>query len=459
MRSRTAEALLPRSLDIRGDVLSLRPNALAREMLRQPVSVWAVFLYLFFEYVRPQTIYPALDVLPFARLSLLTSLAACVLESNGKRRWNLIDTGLAVFTTVLLASLVTAFDRQYGVDNLNLFLSWIAVYWVLSTTVNTQTRLVLMLLGWFLWNLKMSIFAFRSWAAIGFQFRDWGVSGAPGWFENSGEFGIQMCVVLPISLYFALGLRKHVSKGVFLALLVLPFTAITGAIASSSRGALVGVAVIGLWMLMRSRYKVRGLVSLATFLVILYAVVPPEQKARLSASGDDNTSLSRLTYWKRGIQIAAEAPIFGVGYKNWLPYYSYVWGSRMEPVQLPHNLFIECLAELGYAGLAALFFLIGGTFWMNAKSRALARSLGGKSYLLEQLGWGFDGALVGYLVTGFFVTVLYYPYLWVNLAMTSALFLTVSRTARAARQSAARSQTIGSSFSAQGVGNPLVGHP
>jgi hypothetical protein len=34
---------------------------------------------------------------------------------------------------------------------------------------------------------------------------------------------------------------------------------------------------------------------------------------------------------------------------------------------------------------------------------------------------GLDCSLVGYLVAGFFVTVLYYPFFWINLAMTVAL--------------------------------------
>jgi hypothetical protein len=37
------------------------------------------------------------------------------------------------------------------------------------------------------------------------------------------------------------------------------------------------------------------------------------------------------------------------------------------------------------------------------------------------LAYGLDGALVGFMVSGFFVTVLYYPYFWINLAMTVSL--------------------------------------
>ena len=43
------------------------------------------------------------------------------------------------------------------------------------------------------------------------------------------------------------------------------------------------------------------------------------------------------------------------------------------------------------------------------------------SRFLYYMAHGLDGALVGYLASGFFVTVLYYPYFWINLAMTVSL--------------------------------------
>ena len=431
MRQAAIRRALPRTLATYNAVLGLRPLAVLRELLRQPLSVWSLYIYVFFEYVRPQTIYPGIDVLPWAQIALVVAVLSALNSELKKRRWMILDTGIAMYSLVVLASLLTAFDPGTGWDGLDVYFSWVLVYFALSCTVNTSVRMILLLVGWLLWNLKMSLHGFTSWASIGFAFRDWGVTGAPGWFENSGEFGIEMCVVFPISLYFALGVRRQVSRAVFLLLLVLPFTAVTGAIASSSRGALVGMAAIAVWMLARSRYKVRGLLVLAAAAGLVFAFVPPEQRARLSAAGDDGTSMSRLVYWKRGIEFANSRPLLGVGYRNWIPVYRYVWGGRLEQgerIQLPHNFAIEALSELGYTGLLALLFLLIGSFVVNARTRRLARRLGRDGELAENLGWGFDGGLIGFIVSGSFVTVLYYPYLWVNLAMTAALHLSVRRT-------------------------------
>jgi hypothetical protein len=47
--------------------------------------------------------------------------------------------------------------------------------------------------------------------------------------------------------------------------------------------------------------------------------------------------------------------------------------------------------------------------------------LPGANLFLFEMAHGLDAALIGYLASGFFVTVLYYPFFWINFAMTVAL--------------------------------------
>jgi hypothetical protein len=77
---------------------------------------------------------------------------------------------------------------------------------------------------------------------------------------------------------------------------------------------------------------------------------------------------------------------------------------------------------------------------LNARSRSRAKRAGPQGRLTYHLAIGFDGALIGYMVSGFFVTVLYYPYFWINLAMTVALNTVAKRLPDVART---RSRTRG----------------
>lgn len=400
-------------------VRSLQIGTMIRRTFSQPASFVFASMVLFFEYVRPQGTYPVLNVLPWARIALVSAFVACVLERKGsfaiQKGWALVGA----FTAIILVSIAQAVYPAIGWANVELWFSWLIIMYVVSSAADNEERLILLLGAFILWNFRMSFGGFRRWAAIGFQFRDWGLAGPSGWFQNSGEFGIEMCIFFPMVVYFLIGLKPYLSRWKQILLVFGAVTAVASMAGSSSRGALLGGAAVGLWFLWRSPNRLGGFAAIATLAIVTWTVLPDEQKARFQSAGEDNTSISRLTYWKDGIEITNQYPLFGIGYNNWMPYYS----TRYNPDgQLPHNIFIEASSQLGYAGLLVFLLLIGYVFWQNARTRDLSREGGQRpSRFLYYTAFGLDGALIGYLVSGFFVTVLFYPYFWVNLAFTIAL--------------------------------------
>jgi putative inorganic carbon (HCO3(-)) transporter len=405
---------------------TLRLWSIWRFLKKQPVSYWLICLYLFFEYVRPQSIYQSIDLLPWAFLSIVLCSAAFLVERRSWRLTTPADWLLVLFGLVVLAASAVAYSPATSLAALPLFVSWIVIYILISNVVITEQRFLVFILSFLLYNLKMSLHATRTWAAIGFAFRDWGVLGAPGWFHNSGEFGIEMTMFLPISVCFIVALRRYWSRGKLALLTLLPATSVIGMLASASRGALLGGAAVLFWFLMRSRHRVRTLIGTTAVVIAAVVLLPNKQKERLTSIGTDPTSVSRLTYWKDGIKIANEHPILGVGYANWGDYYRRYYNPRG---QLPHNIFVEAGAELGYTGLLVFGLLIAYTFVVNSRTRKIARQLPEGGFLFGMTN-GLDGALVGYLVSGFFVTVLYYPFFWINLAMTVALHKAAKRELR-----------------------------
>ena len=226
-----------------------------------------------------------------------------------------------------------------------------------------------------------------------------------------------MCVFLPIVIYFTRALSRYWPRWKRYVFWSMPTCAVISIVGSSSRGALFGLAAVAIWMLSKSRYKVRGLVSLAVVAAVVYYLLPPEQMERLHSMGTDDTSITRTTMWARGLQLMNDYPVLGIGYKNWSPYMKNLYGSPL----LPHNIFIEAGSELGYSGLVAFVLLILATFVINYRTRRLVRQLPGGNLFLLEMAHGLDAALMGYLASGFFVTVLYYPFFWINFAMTVAL--------------------------------------
>lgn len=394
-------------------------KALWTGFFAQSFGFWCISFYLFIEYVRPQQIYTSLAVIPWGKIALGSAFVMTIIEGRFSMRERFLWSMLGLFTFVIFMSSITAYLPAVSYKNWQLWGIWLLAMVVVAGGARTRSELVLSVVLWCLWNFKMSQSAFRSWLADGFRFRDWGASGAPGWFQNSGEFGIEMCVFFPIIAYLLVGLWPGLSRTRRIILAVIALSAVVGAIASSSRGAILGLAAVGLWILLRSKKRLQAGATVLALCAMVWIVLPSESKDRWSNAGTDKTSTLRIQYWKDGLKIAAAHPAFGIGYKNWMPYYTQHYNPEG---QLPHNIFIECVAELGYSGLLIFLLLIFGTFKENARTRKLT-STNSRSpdRLAFALANGFDCALVGLLASGFFITVLFYPYFWINLGFTMAL--------------------------------------
>ncbi len=432
------------------NILSLQPRRMWHWFLAQDGAFLAMTAYLFFEYVRPQQIYKSFAIIPFGQITIALS----ILIFLGKGRWFSVRSGanalLLAYCAVVLASSFAAYDTSASIDKWQLFFSWVVIYFLIINVVRTEEKLAFYLFTWLIWNFYMSQGATRQFAGRGFSFASWGVKGAPGWFQNSGEFGIEMCIFLPIAWHFYLAARPHLDKWRKAFLIAMPVTAVLGIIGSSSRGSLLGMGSVAAWALLRSKSRFRAGIGVAMLVGAVYLVLPQQQRERFSESGEDSTSTRRLTYWQRGMEMAAARPVLGVGYANWIRYYTDHYVDRTQEinysfgfVQLPHNIFVECVAELGYVGLSVFVSLILATFVLNYRSRKLARAGPEPSDFIVQVAYGLDGALVGLLASGFFVTVLYYPFFWINLSFTAALNNVARR--HGARQRALASAGAGSS--------------
>lgn len=392
--------------------------AVWRFLRTQPASFWLINIYLFLEYVRPQTVWPSLSVFPWAEAVLILTPVMMLVEGKLPRLPTIIGPLLVIYSVVVVISSFTAVNPAASYAGWKLYFSWVLIFILITNIVTTEKRYFIFILAFLLYSLKMSQHGFRSWMGNGFGFSSWGVTGAPGWFQNSGEFGIQMCIFLPLSVEFIFALRSYWRKWTRYFFYLLPITAVASIVASSSRGALVGLAAVGLWWVARSKHRGRAISLVVVLGILTWTVVPPQQKARLAESGEDGTSVARIDRWEAGIQMSEQYPVLGIGYNNWSTYYG----------PLPHNIFIQALAEMGYTGFLAFLSLIAATFAVNYKTRRLLEEVSDDTGFLRHMAFGLDGALIGFMASGFFVTVLYYPFFWINLAMTVSLHIAARNT-------------------------------
>lgn len=402
----------------KSDLRELKARDIWGYLKRQDLLFWLVNVYLFFEYVRPQTIYPVLDFLPYNQTVILFTLFLLITGNVEPFVRNGANRLLLLFFAVILFSSFFALSPARAFAKLPDFIAWMLIYFLITNIVNTERRFLVFMLAFLLYNFKMALFAFRGWAAIGFGFGKDGTGGGPGWFANSGEFGVEMCVFFPLALFFFLSLKGNWPRWKQAFFLSLPALALSGMVSSSSRAAILGGAVTLAWMLLKSKRRVLAAVTIGMTAFLLYALLPAEQLTRFDRAGEDKTSINRTVRWEKGLKMAEMYPALGVGYGNWSVADKEIFGGTGD---FCHNIFIESVSELGYCGLAVFVLLIIYTLVNNHRTRKILRVRNMENGFLFSMAHGLDGALVGYLVSGFFVTVLYYPYFWINLAMVVAL--------------------------------------
>lgn len=385
---------------------------------------WAfIFIcaYLFLEYVRPQSIYPPIAVVPWVPIVLSLSGLTLLLSGDLKSQPNKLNKLIVVYALVVLLSSAVSQYPQISFARLRAFFDWFVIYFLIVLIIKNEKRFFIFFLSFLIYSLKMSQHGFLSWLKRGFSYTTWGVTGAPGWFHNSGEVGIQMCIYVPLAVAFIVATYKFLSKPKLLFFLLMPFTGIGTAIASSSRGALVGLALASIRpLIIRFRIFLIGSVILSIIAAITILAIPDESKQRFEVAGSDRTSLHRIERWQDSLDTIQKYPVLGVGFEAWAEYYPRRYQVEVEGTPLVHNIFLQCGAELGYAGLIVFVLMILACFVNTRKVRKMSK--GQDDQFLAILSYGFDAALLGFLGSGFFVTVLYYPYFWIHCALTTCLY-------------------------------------
>jgi O-antigen ligase len=412
---------------------ALNISEIIKVIKSEGMSFFFICVYLFFEYVRPQSIYTFIDIVPWVPIVLSLTVISILINKEFYKPPNILNK-LIVFYAIIV--FVSSYLSEYPVQSFSrwrTFFDWFIIYFLIIITVNNEKRFFIFFLSFLIYSLKMSQHGFFTWARRGFAFSDWGVTGAPGWFHNSGEVGIQMCVYVPLAVAFIIAVYKYLSKSWLAFLLLMPFTGIGTAIGSSSRGALVGMAFAGIRpLLLKPRLFIRGAVVLALGTIIVIYATPEEFKLRFHSAGSDRTSLHRIERWQDGINAMNKFPFFGVGFEVWPEYYSKYYIVEHHGTPLVHNFFIQCGSELGYSGLIVLILMIYGCFLNTRKIRPLCREKDDRFFYI--LSYGFDAALLGFIGSGFFVTVLYYPFFWIHCALVTCFYSVVMKSHRESKR-------------------------
>lgn len=392
---------------------------LAKAYFSLPISFLTLSIYFLFEYVRPQSIYSGFAIVPWLQiLFILLGGFWVTYRSDFSKNNNGKAVVLLLFFTCIVSSMLSFFP-DYAFDRMIIMVNWTFLFLFFVRLVDTKSKYFIFLCLFLLFSFKMSQHASISWAARGFSFERWGIAGTPGWFGNAADLGAQMLIFFPLSLAFVLAFKKYMRPWQFAIACLMPLTGLLAIVATGQRGTLVGLVGASLITVLLQKKSFKMILLIAVIGFIVYQLLPDEFIARFYTIGSDTTSVSRLTYWARGIEFWQENPFWGIGYENWVPYYAsrFPGESLRGPIQeVAHSTPITVLAELGSIGFIIYYYFV---FKIYKTCYQLQNNA--DSYQVKFLAMGLGLGLVAFNIASCFISVAYYPFIWVQAMLVFAL--------------------------------------
>ncbi len=411
---------------------TLNPWALWSQFRKEHFAFWMICLYLIMEYVRPQSVYPGLDFLPWDKVFVGLAALAVPLDPQRCRVRDATNWWMTLFLVAIIAASTFATYPSISWSHWFDFFGWYVIYFLIITIVTTRERYFIFLVIFLLANFKLSIFGARTWISRGFGFSDWGIAGPPGYFANSSDFSAEMLMFAPIAFELALFVKPHVKRVTYWFLMLGAVTGAMTILAASTRGSQLGLVAQAAWVAIQRRLKLKVLVGIALVAGIGYGLLPAAEKARFASAGTDNTSIQRLNYWKAGLKMIENHPVLGVGYFNFPAVYAAYDPNNLwhGTAQLPHNIFIQVGTDAGLIGLGIFLMLIYRNLKGARDIRRACKVNPEAPAFAASVANGLALATWGFVIAGQFNTVGYYPFLWINLALTVSLANIVRRAAQ-----------------------------
>ena len=179
---------------------------------------------------------------------------------------------------------------------------------------------------------------------------------------------------------------------------------------------------MGLYAILLSKYKIKSLFIVTIISLSVYGLMPQAYLDRFNNMGEDNTSQSRLHYWERGWEIFKDNPIIGAGYYNWIPYYKAHFPGeslRGDKQEVAHSTPVTVIAELGAIGFFAYYLIAAKILLINRRIRK--ESGPDTDVFFSNMAVALNIGLIGFLVTSTFLSIAYYPFLWMQACLTASL--------------------------------------
>ncbi|MBZ0272451.1 O-antigen ligase family protein [bacterium] len=399
-------------------------------------------IYYVLIYVRPGDTWEQLEKLRIVLLLVALMGGAFVLRVLVFRNLKLLRSGQLAAVIALMAvigmSIIGSYYRSASLERFFDMARVLVMVFLVAHIVDTLPRLKITIWSILLSLTYLAVTNFTLWATGQKVIDNGGSGGVSGGFLGDGnDFALAMNVMMPMAIFQFLYAKTWKLRLACAGVVVAFVLAI---VATYSRGGFLGlIAVFAMaffFYIMRTRQWGKGVaIIVLVFLLggIGIAIFAPDSfKERMGGMAEyeeDESALGRLDAWGAGVRMLVDQPLFGVGAGA----FSDAYGLKYKPFDAiantwreAHSFYVQTMAELGIAGIFCVGFLIFLEFRDQRRIHqygiADPRIQKEVHFLADALTCG----LVGFLVSGAFLSVLYYPHLYI-LATLTIILLNIAR--------------------------------
>lgn len=348
---------------------------------------------------------------PFAMIIAIVTLTSFLVHFNKLQKFPLNGVTL----TMIMFVLWMCVSPPFGFHPENEYAAWSR-----ALKVQLMVLIALFLVGnrgelhKLVWVLAMSVgfFGIKGGlftVATGGSYRVWGPEGS--FIEDNNHVALAITMVVPLFRYLQLqSENRWVKRGCVAAMIL----CVAAALGSQSRGALLAVGAMSVFLWLKSRNK--GLIGIVLILAVplVFSVMPDTWTSRMNTIKtyeQDGSALGRINAWWMAWNLALDRFPIGGGFAIYERDVFARYAPIPEDLHAAHSIYFQVLGEHGFIGLF-LFLTIFGLAWLCGNS--ILR----KTRDRKGLEWARDLAamsqvsLVGYLVGGAFLSLSYFdlPY-------------------------------------------------
>jgi O-antigen ligase len=319
------------------------------------------------------------------------------------------------FILAQVMSLVNAEDMPAAITGVRVYIQVLAIFFLIADFVRGERELK--------WIMITFIAAGLVNVGVAIYEAELGVERSAGWRGNANGFGMmQLLLLCLVSPLFMSARAVWQRMGVLLWGSVVVYSVIL----AGSRTVFVATLAAAAFFIFLTRgvpFRTRavfGFCTLALAAAVLW-VAPAEFIGRIAtipttmegAESSDSSIVTRLQYYRAGIQMGLDNPWTGIGARQFDEQISVYVGRQMYRARGAHSMYIGVFAESGFPGLVAFLGLLTSVA-IVVRSRRIGHPV---SRIVAASGVAVELALVAVIVGGIWSMLHYSKATWVLVAL------------------------------------------